>query len=252
MKKIYLLIALVFGLSACTSKEQLKKTLVENPDVLIEAIKANPAEFMTALQEASQLARTQGELKAVEDKIDNPYSPEISEEDILVGEKDAPLTLVVYSDFQCPFCSRGNANEKALVEKYGDKIKVIFKHVPLEIHPQAMIAAQYYEAIRNQSRELAEKFHAELFENQEEIKKGESFLKKVAKEVGADMGKVAKDINSDAVKKEIQSDMAEHQKFGFRGTPGYLINGIPVAGAYPVDHFVGIIEKLQEKGKVSL
>ncbi len=252
MKKISLLVVLLLGLGGCTSKDQVRKALVENPEILSDAIKANPAMFMNTLQEASSLARTQQELQAVEEKMNNPHTPDYDESDILVGKPDAPLTLVVYSDFQCPYCSRGHNNEKALVEKYGDKIKVVFKHVPLEIHPQAMIASQYFEAIRNQSAEKAVKFHEELFTNQEEIKKGEPYLKKVAEGLGVDMSQLSKDVKSEKIKEEIQSDMEEHSKFGFRGTPGYLINGIPVAGAYPVDHFVGIIEKLKEKGKVSL
>lgn len=252
MKTLSLLVILLLGLGACTSKDQIRKALVENPEILTDAIKANPAQFMNTLQEASQLARSQQEMAAMEENFNNPHSPEFDESDIHIGSTEAPLTLVVYSDFQCPYCSRGADNEKALVEKYGDKIKIVYKHVPLEIHPQAEIAAKYYEAVRKQSQEKAVKFHEELFANQQEIKQGAKYLDKVAKSLNVDMSQLAKDIKSEEVQKEIDNDMAEHQKFGFRGTPGYLINGIPVAGAYPVDHFVGIIDKLKEKGKVSL
>src|SRR5690606_30903627 len=109
-----------------------------------------------------------------------------------------------------------------------------------------------YEAVRLQSEEKAIKFHDEIFENQSKLRQGESFLKTLAKKVGADMTKLAKDVNSDKVKDRIKADEAEAAKFGFQGTPGFLVNGIPVRGAYPVDHFNMIISTLKEKGKIKL
>jgi len=260
-KLVKLLVSAAFLLTfvGCTSKEMLKSTLKDNPDILVEAIKANPEKIITALNEAARGAqeemakkREQDEAKKMEDSIEKPLQPEIRADETVVGPKDAPLTLVIYSDFECPYCGRGFKNEGQIVDKYKGKIKVVFKQLPLPMHPHAMIAAQYYESIRRQSGEKAHAFHDKVFGNQQELQKGEAFLKSAAKSVGADMGKLAKDLNSEDVKKRIEADMEEAKKFGFEGTPGYLINGVPVAGAYPPEYFDSVIEKLKAKGKVNL
>ncbi len=259
MRKPYIILAMAVALSACTSEQQLKKALKNNPDILVEAIKANPGKIMMALQEASQLAQEDMAKQRLEDALDEaekdmekPLEPELTKADLLAGPEKAPLTLVIYSDFECPYCGRGFVTEKALMDKYKDKIQVYFKNLPLPMHPHAMIAAQYFEALRLQSPEKAEKFHNEIFTNQRDLQKGESFLKATAKKVGADMSKLAKDVKSSAVKKTIQADMDEASKFGFEGTPGYILNGVPVRGAYPQDFFEKLVERMEKKGKVTL
>jgi protein-disulfide isomerase len=115
-----------------------------------------------------------------------------------------------------------------------------------------MIASQYYEAIRLQDAKKAFEFHDMIYKDQRKLQNGESFLKSLAKDLKVDMGKLAKDVNSDVVKKRIDADVEEAGKFGFQGTPGFLLNGIPVKGAYPTTHFVDIINKLKEKGKLNI
>jgi protein-disulfide isomerase len=139
-----------------------------------------------------------------------------------------------------------------LMKKYEGKIRFVYKHLPLSFHPQAMPASQYYEAIRLQNADKAFMFHDEIYKNQRGLQNGEKFLKELAKKVGADMNKLAKDIKSDAVNKRIQEDIEEANKFGFQGTPGFLLNGVPVKGAYPTSHFEDLIGKLKEKGQLKL
>ncbi len=254
-----LLAAMILVLAACTNKDQLKKILKENPDVITEAIEANPDKFIDALnnavkksQEVIAKRREEEESKALEDSFSNPLTPELRSDESFRGPKDAPLTLVEYSDFECPFCSRGFNTVMELMKKYEGKIRFVYKHLPLSFHPQAMIASQYYEAIRLQNADKAFKFHDEIYLNQRSLQGGEKFLQATAKKVGADMGRLAKDVKSEAVMKRIQADVEEAGKFGFQGTPGFLLNGVPVKGAYPTSHFDDLITKLKEKGKVSL
>ena len=259
MKLIILtLIALI--VSACNvSEKQLAETLKKNPKILTDAIKENPAEFIEALNEAVKSAQgdlrkkqEEAERKKLEESFDNPLQAQIRDDEYIRGPKDAPITLIEYSDFECPFCTKGFKTVQDLMDKYGNKIRFIYKHLPLSFHPNAMPAAQYFEAIRLQSEDKAGKFHDKIFADQGGLRKGEKFLKKLAKDVGADMNKLAKDVESKAVKERIAQDMAEAKKFGFQGTPGFLLNGIPVKGAYPTSHFVQIVEQLKEKGKLSL
>ncbi|MBT3983758.1 MAG: thioredoxin domain-containing protein [Bacteriovoracaceae bacterium] len=255
-----ILAILALALVGCNSEQQIKDTIKKNPDLLIEAIKAKPVEFIDALNDAVKIAqkgeakrREDSEKKRLEEAFEKPLTPVLrSDETYRGGGKDSPLVLVEYSDFECPFCSRGFKTVQKLLETYPGKLTFVYKHLPLSFHANAMKASQYYEAIRLQDPKKAFKFHDEIYENQRGLKKGEGFLKGIAKKVGADMGKLAADVNSEKVKKRIAEDMQEAEKFGFSGTPGFLLNGVPVKGAYPFSHFQEIIGKLKAKGKVSL
>lgn len=258
MKKTLLLIG-VLALTACTSKEDLKKVIKENPDIITEAIEANPEKFIDALnnavkkaQEGQGAKREEEEKKQLEESFNNPLVAEIRSDENFRGPKEAPITLIEYSDFECPFCSRGFGTVNELLEKYKGKIRFVYKHLPLSFHPQAMISSQYYEAIRLQSPEKAWQFHDAIYKDQRSLQNGEKFLKKIATGLKVDMKKLATDINSEAVTKRIEADMAEASKFGFQGTPGFLLNGIPVKGAYPTAHFDSLIEELKKRGKISL
>lgn len=247
----------------CTSdekmKQQMSKILKEDPKILTEAIEKHPAEFITALQNAAKNAqeemgkkREEEDKKKLEESFDKPLNAEIRKDESFRGPKDAPLTLVEYSDFECPFCTRGFQTVQDLMKKYDGKIRFVYKHLPLSFHEQAMPAAQYYEAIRLQDEKKAFAFHDEIFANQGKLKNGAAFLDASTKKVGADLAKVKKDLNSDAVKNRIAADMKEAAEFGMQGTPGFLLNGVPVRGAYPADYFVTLVEELQKRGKVKL
>lgn len=259
MKSSILLVAALVMAVACTSKDDLKKMMKENPEIITEAIEANPEKFIDALNNAVKAAqdgqgkkREVDEKKALEDSFNNPIVAEIRPDESFRGPKDAPITLIEYSDFECPFCSRGFNTVMELMEKYKGKIRFAYKHLPLSFHPQAMPASQYYEAIRLQSPEKAWAFHDAIYKNQRALQNGEKFLKDEAKKLKVDMGKLAKDVKSEAVQKRIDADMAEAAKYGFQGTPGFLLNGIPVKGAYPIQHFDDLISELKKRGKISL
>lgn len=228
----------------------MEKTLKDNPEILFNTIKAHPKAFLDTVNEAVELAKAQMADQAMEEDFNNRKEPAIEEGRAIFGPKDAPITIVEYSDFQCPFCTRGYHTMNQVEEKYGDKVRIVYKHLPLDTHPQALPAAQYFEAIALQDPKKAEKFHDIIFEKQNELnEKKEKFLDQAAKEVGADLAKVKKDIKSKAVNDRINADMEEAQKFGFSGTPGFLVNGVAVRGAYPAEHFTMIIDRLLEEKK---
>jgi protein-disulfide isomerase len=261
--KFLLSLLMIFALAGCMSdaqfKEKLGKVIEQNPEIVLKVFEKKPVETVQAFQKAVTEARGELAKKAEQDEksqmagmYDKPLAPSITAADAVRGSRSAPIVLVEYSDFQCPFCTRGYNTVTELVKKYGDKIQFVYKHLPLSFHDKAMLAAQYFEAIKLQNNDKAFQFHDALFKDQQKVANGDPFFKSMAKQVGADMARLAKDLNSDAVKTKIQNDMQEAAKFEIQGTPGFVINGIPLKGAYPADQFVTIIEELVKRGKLKL
>ncbi|MBI4405297.1 MAG: thioredoxin domain-containing protein, partial [Deltaproteobacteria bacterium] len=155
-----------------------------------------------------------------------------------------PIVVVTYSDFQCFYCKKGFETIEQLRNKYKGKIVFVFKHLPLSVHPWAMPAAKRFEAIALQNPQKAYLYHDELFKNQESIESGgESFLDETAKKLKVDMAKMKKDMESDSVQKQIDADMAEAKSFGIEGTPGFIVMGVSLKGAYPIETFEYVINR---------
>lgn len=258
LKKIYklLLVGSALSLTFCApSAKQLKEAIEKDPSIVFGAIEKDPEKFIEVVNKAAQEAQKKQQEKMFDDEkkqreaeFSNPLKPDVEGDRVVFGKKDAPITIVEYSDFECPYCSRGYQTVKQVKAEYGDKVKVIFKHLPLDFHPMAEPAARYFEAIALQDHAKAEKFHDKVFEGQSSLKsEKEAFLKKVAKEVGANMAKLEKDLKDEKISKRIQADMEEAQKFGIRGTPGFIVNGVSLRGALPFSEFKDVIEKHLKK-----
>lgn len=240
------------ALAATIPPQDIKKVLDENPNLVLDVLRQNKKAFFDVINQAAQeeqMRRRKEEeetqKKEVEERFKNPFEPSITDKTIVTGNRKAKLTLVEYSDFQCPHCSRGHLIVEALRKKHGDDLRVVAKTLPMSFHPHAMPAAQWFKAAALQSQEKAWAFHDKLFENQDKL--GEAFYVETAKALGLNVEKLQKDAQSQAVKDSIEADRVEATKFGFNGTPSFLVNGIPVRGAYPLDHFEEIIKKLDAK-----
>lgn len=254
--KVALGMVAVSFLVACTPPaSQLKKVIEENPDIVFNAIEKHPTEFFQMLEKAGQAAREQSqsaqfeeELSRIKTELKSPAALDISA-DRAIGSDSAPVTIVEYSDYNCGHCAHAHETMKALKEQYGDKIRFVFKNLPI-LAPSSKTAAEYAEAVAMQDKEKGYEFHSLIFENQAELRDGaEKFLVETAKKVGADVAKMKKDAKSDAVAKRIKSDVDEARKFEFSGTPGFMVNGAAIHGAYPLEFFKNVVDFiLAEKG----
>jgi protein-disulfide isomerase len=244
--------SVALAITACApSAKQLKEAVEKDPSIVFSAIEKHPDKFievvMKAQQEAQKVAgeRAQEEEKKQRDEeFANPLKPEVQEGRVIFGNKAAPITIVEFSDFQCPYCSRGYQTMKQVQKEYGDKVRIVFKHLPLDFHPLAMPAARYFEALGQQDPAKAEKFHDMIFENQGMLKdKGEGYFKEAAKKTGADMKKLEAALKDEKIQARIDADMEEARKFNMSGTPGFVINGVSLRGAYPFPAFKEIIDR---------
>lgn len=159
------------------------------------------------------------------------------------GSADAAITIVEWSDFQCPFCSRAGPTLEQIQETYGDDVRIVFKHLPLSIHPQAPAAHAAAEAAHRQGRFW--EMHDRIFENQRDL--SPSTFERYAREIGLDMDRYASDVESDAVRRRIDTDMAQARELGVTGTPAFFINGRFISGAQPFVNFKRVIDDVLEE-----
>jgi len=159
------------------------------------------------------------------------------------GPKDAKIVITEFSDFECPFCSRGSNIMKQLKKKYGNKIRVVFKHLPLSFHRNAHLAAQASMAAHAQGKFWA--FHDKLFANYRNLSKA-NFIK-WAKEVGLNVGKFKQALDNGTYKAQVDKDLALAGKLGVNGTPTFFVNNQKVVGAQPIHAFSRVIDGLLKK-----
>jgi protein-disulfide isomerase len=159
------------------------------------------------------------------------------------GLETAPITIVEYSDFQCPFCSRVVPTLDKLYKAYPDKIRIIFKQMPLSFHKDARPAAKAALAAGRQGKFW--EMHDLLFVNNTALTEA-NFLA-WAKQLGLDLEQFKKDLADQTLEVQIAADEKEAQGFGISGTPSFVINGTKYVGAYPYEKFEQIIKAELEK-----
>jgi len=161
------------------------------------------------------------------------------------GPKDAPVTIVEFSDFQCPYCARMAPTFKRLHEAYGDKIRVVFRNFPLTIHPQASKAAEAAACANDQGKFW--EMHDKLFADQQKLQLAD--LKATAAAIGLDAQAFAECLDSGKHEPTWKADGADGQRYGVSGTPAFFVNGRLISGSQPYEAFAQVIDdELQRKG----
>jgi len=160
------------------------------------------------------------------------------------GPKDAKVTIVKFSDYQCPFCAKGYATMEEVLKLYGDKVRFCFKDFPLGFHPWAEPAAIAAKCVSQQKADMYWKVYDGFFQNQKDInpqnvnEKAWSFVESA----GIDKAKFDECVNSKATQTAVKAEMAEGQSLGVTGTPSFVINGRLLVGAQPIDAFKAVID----------
>ena len=163
------------------------------------------------------------------------------------GPEGAKVTIVEYSDFQCPYCARAFATvEGDVLKKYGKKVRFFYKHFPLtQIHPWADAAAIGADCAYIQNKKAFWGFYDKLYKNQSSINQQnlKEKLLSYAKEEGLKIDKFTTCIDKQETKDRVQKQMQEGNEVGVRSTPCFYINGRQVLGAQPAEAFEGVIKK---------
>jgi protein-disulfide isomerase len=163
----------------------------------------------------------------------------VSKRDHVQGPANAPLTLVEYGDYQCPYCGAAYPVVKEIQKDLGKGLRFVFRNFPLtEMHPYALIAAEAAEAAALQGKFW--EMHDLIFENQGSLAPG--IIATWAKKVGVDLKRMGEDIKQGAVTKVIQEDRQSGIRSGVNGTPTFFINGTRYDGSPDYESLLAALE----------
>jgi len=164
------------------------------------------------------------------------------------GGANAPITIIEFSDYECPFCQRAEEVVDKVMAAYGNKVRLVFRNYPLPMHANARVAAEAASCAQAQGKFW--EYHALLFKNQRAL--GKDKLGEYATQVGLDRAKFDKCLADQTFKAAVEQDMTDGAKAGVTGTPAFFINGRMLSGAQPFDRFKAVIdEELAAKGAAS-
>jgi protein-disulfide isomerase len=161
------------------------------------------------------------------------------------GPAKAPVTIIEFSDFECPFCNRVVPSVDEAVRTYGDQLRVVFRQFPLNIHPNAQKAAEASLCADEQGKFW--QMHDLMFSDQKKL--GVTDLKAKAGSLGVDQARFDQCLDGGKFTAKVAADMAEGQKAGVTGTPALFINGRAISGAVPFGDLARVIDdELARKG----
>ncbi len=161
------------------------------------------------------------------------------------GPADAPVTIVEFSDFECPFCSRGKETVDQVLAAYPGKVRLVFRDFPLQFHQHAAKAGEAGHCADEQGKFW--EMHDWMFANQRSL--DPASLGNGAASVGLDRGKFDECLSSGRHAAKVAANMADGSKVGVSGTPAFFINGVMISGAQPIEKFKEIIDReLAKKG----
>src|SRR5450432_1851087 len=155
------------------------------------------------------------------------------------GSSSAKVTIVAFSDFQCPFCSRAVPTLKQVEDTYKDKVRIVFKQLPLPFHDKAELAAEASLAAHDQGKFW--EYHDKLFANQQALDR--PALEKYAEDIGLNMGKFKAALDSGKFKQQVADDSKQGGSVGATGTPTFFVNGHSLVGAQPFEKFKEMIDQ---------
>lgn len=230
------------GMAAPVQEETLAQTLEkmfkEHPELVMQVLRDHSEDVLDIAQDGAEVKRARLLREQWQADLNQPKNVALEDRPVR-GAKNAPVTIVAFSDFTCAYCFKATKTMQLLLKKYEGKVRFIFKHMPLRKDDISWRASEYFIAASMQSPEKAWRLHDRLFEGRDELmgENGEAFLKKTAKNSWLDMGRLEKDLASDTVRKIMLEDLEESKKLDIQGTPYFLVNNLVIRGALGPDLF---------------
>jgi protein-disulfide isomerase len=175
--------------------------------------------------------------------LDEPVTLNI-QGDPSIGPENARVTIVEFSDFQCPYCAAAAAQARVLLERFPTDIRLVYKQFPLDSHSQAFLAAEASVAAHAQGKFW--EMHNKLYANYKSISAQNILI--WAKEIGLDMNRLIADVDGGKYKTAVENEVKQGETAGVQGTPSFFFNGRRYSGAFQADI---VTQLLQSEFKVS-
>lgn len=220
----------------------LREALNKNPELVLDVLRKNSESVLDIAQQGSTVRRQRALEAQWREDAKQAKSVTLKARPVR-GDENAPVTIVAFSDFTCPYCQQGATTVERILADYGKKVRYVFKHMPLGKDTIAHTAAEYYIAAAQQGQDKAWKLYTILFEQREKlVTEGEKFIKQAAEAAGLNMQKLSADMKTKATKAILDEDIAEAQALGVEGTPYFLVNNLVIRGALPLDLFKNAVD----------
>lgn len=252
-KRIFsILLLAVLLLGACSPKTG--DTATGTPAATDVAAATSQADTGAPVAEATQeiVASGPAECRTVNmfDETQLPAFPAVTKEDWILGNYDAPITILEYSDVQCPYCGLMEPNLVDYVNAHPDKVRLVFRHFPLNIHDKSTLAATIVEAAGKQGLDKFEALKNALFSSQAEWSAMDAdaftqYAKDLAGTLGINVDQLATDMEDDAVKEKVVTQYAEGYQSGVSYTPYVMINHLLFQGQMTPDLMDEIVTKME-------
>lgn len=251
LKRILLILSVVVLFSGCVNKQMLKEQIAEaireNPQIVLDAMRESSVEMLEIVEQGIDQREKLKREAMLAAEIENPYQPRVWAERPTLGSSTAPVTIVEYTDFLCPYCSKGAKVVRQLVTEQPEKYRLVFKHLPM--HKNSRELALVFEAIAQFDKTKAFKFHDLAFELQKQLyeDKGGVVLGEILEDVGVNPDQLQKSLNDSKLQEFLLADEKEAGEFRINATPTFLINGVSVRGYLPADKFESMVNMIMEK-----
>lgn len=210
-------------------EEIVKRVIRENPQLLYDTI--------TQYHRELQVRQRQQQL---ESSFNNRISDQAAPHNPVKGPEDAAVTIITYTDFECPYCARGAQTAEQLLALNPDTVRLVFKNLPLNSHENALPAARAALAAHRQGKFW--EYHDLLFQNSGRL--SDERLVALAEELGLDVARFDRDRHSDEIAAEVEADRQQAAAHNLGSTPTFVINGVVVTGAQPLPEFQKVIDRL--------
>ncbi|OEU66797.1 MAG: disulfide bond formation protein DsbA [Desulfovibrio sp. S3730MH75] len=223
-------------------QREIKEVLLKNPQLILDAFKGQEDKLYDLMQvglEKKNKDKIRGRQIA---QLNNPNIPATIPNRPVWGATSGDISIVAYSDFQSASCSKADVTIQKLL-KSDPKVNYRYRHNPQGFRKMSRPAALYYEAIVLQNFQKAITFNKLVLAKRSKIKKnGLKELDAIALKVGADMVRLHEDIKSPKVIETVNRDIKEAKSFGFTASPVFVVNGVTITGAAPIEEFQEVIK----------
>ncbi len=231
-------------------KEAVRQVLKEQPELVLDILKENSETVLEIAQQGNILRKRKAMLAQWRQDAKQPKSLELKGR-AFRGSINAPVTIVSFSDFTCPYCLQMEQTIVQLLKKYEGRLRVAFKALPKENDSYSLAAAQYATAAFMLDPAKGWEFFDALFNGIGLFERDtEGFLKDAAGRLGYDLKKLKAEAGSPAVQQQLEADRREADRLGISGTPYFVVNDLMIRGAIPKDLFEEAVDTaLKLKGK---